>query len=1236
MPASDEEGTRRTKVIALVTSAGGLDALSSVLRALPEDLPAAVVIAQHLGGQGSVLVSILGRRTGLPVRWAEPGAPLTPGCVTVCPPRSRLEVLPDLTCAVAARDPGIDERPLDALLQSLAESVGEAAAGVVLTGMLKDGAHGAKALHEAGGLVIAQSPDTAEHPAMPRAAVDAGGVDLVLPLHEIGATLADAVLGRRLPLPAAELQAIRDVFGTEGVTASMAAEIDWSRTAVGRVAGWSPVLRTAVGIVMACPDVASLWWGDDLLFFTNDAAVTVLGGRERTAFAQPYRETFADVWDQVAPAIERAQRGHSARYTAVPLRYVRDGRLQDMWTDLTDTPIKDQDGRVVGICRVAHERTAEILSARRLTTLNALGRKARASSRREALGAAVQVLSEAADVPFAAAYLLDPPSQRARLVAATGLDEGGVMAPRELHVTPDGAWPVHAAVTTGLPVVADDIAARFRGHLAGADRVMPHCAVVHPLRDDAEDRIAGVLIVGADPYLSFDERYRDFLALTADTVAARMAEAHARHRERERLERLADLDRAKTEFFSNVSHEFRTPLTLMLGPLDAALDRTDSLPAALVAELEVARRNAQRLLRLTGALLDFSQAEAGRLRAHPEATDLAARTREIVAQFDGAAARAGLTLRTAIEPVGQPVWVDPEMWEKILANLLSNALKYTLAGSVEVELHGRPKHAELVVRDTGVGIPEAELPHIFKRFHRVHGVRGRTQEGVGIGLALVDELVRRHHGRVRAVSAVGAGTAITVWIPFGRRPVRAAADETPGAAVASAVAAGLAEEAGRWAGAHEEAHAWAGDARAGGSAGIHVPGASLLVVDDNQDMRDYLYRLLAAHWTVRLAHDGVEALEFARLDPPDLVLSDVMMPGIDGFALLSALRADPALADVPVVLVTARAGEEAGIEGLLAGADDYIVKPFTARELVARIGAQLELTLMRRRQVELDAFRVALTDTLRSIADPVEVQARAAALLGRHLGASRAYYQEFDRSAGTFTVHRNYTDGLPSLAGTYSLADYSDEPVDESHRTGRTLVVPDAAKLDPKAAASWAALSVRAGVAAPNMRSGVCVAALGITSAEPRDWTGEEIALIEETAERTWAYVERVRAEQELRQSEERFRTVADAVPALIWQNDAEGGNVFVNRGFRDYTGLTDAQIGGERWQSLVHPDEAGAYVAAYLRSVRERTDWRRRNRLRRRDGAWRTFDNYATPLFAADGSYLGHVGVSVDVTDRR
>jgi len=1204
------------EVIALVTSAGGLEALTAVLRALPEDLPAAVVVAQHLGTRGSLLVEILDRRVALPVVWAEQGGPLVAGRVTVCPPRARLEVLPDRTYAVTPRADR-DGRSLDALLLSVAESVGAAAVGVVLTGMGSDGTRGAAALRAAGGLVIAQSAETAEQAGMPQAAAAAGAVDLVLPVYDIGPALVDAALGRRLPPAPPEAQAIRSVFGTEGVMAATAAALGWSRTPLGRVTGWSPVLRTMIRLVMGCPEPAVVLWGTEQLAFYNDGAI-------------PYVRPHAPVF----PPADGALRGDPTRHPAVAFRRAGDGRVRDVWADVTDTPIRDPDGTVVGVHRQFLERTAQVLAARRMATLNALRRIPRAGRRRDALTGAFEVLGATADLPFALGYLLDAEGVRADLIAATGVEEGGPMAPRDPKVVPDGGWPLHEVATTGRPVPVDDVAARFRGTAVSPRRLVPRSAVVHPLRDDVDERVVGMLVLGADPYLRLDDDYRDFLASVAAVVEARLAQAHAARRERERLARLAELDRARNEFFSNVSHEFRTPLTLMLGPLDAVLERATALPADLAAELAVARRNARRLLRLTGSLLDFARIEADSMREHPVPTDLAARTREIVAHFDVAAARAGLRLRTAIEPIDTPFWIDVEMWEKILANLLSNALKFTFSGAIEVALRPRSRHVELVVSDSGIGIAEEELPYIFKRFHRVRDAPARTREGAGIGLALVAELVRRQHGRIRTTSVVGAGTTFTVWIPRGRTPADGEDDGTAPAPAGGAVAAALAEEAERWDhGPHEaesDTDAW--DTAGHRAMRQYVPGARILVVEENRDMRDYLERLLGRYWRIRLARDGPHALDLARADPPDLILSDVLMPGLDGFALLAALRADERLAGIPIVLLTARADEEAAVTALLAGADDYIVKPFPARELIARVGGRLELTRMRHRHCATDAFRVALTDTLRAIDDPVEVQARAAELIGRHLGAARAYYQEFDRVAGTFTVHRDYTDGLPSLAGTYPLADYDDDAVQTFLRTGRPLVVRDAADLNPKAAASWAALSVRTGVAAPNLRAGVCVAALGITGTAPRDWTDEEIALIDETAQRTWAFVERARAEADLRASEERFRTVADTVPALIWHNDAHGENVFVNRAFRAYTGLTDAQIGGERWQALVHPDEAPAYVAGYLRAVRERTVWRDRNRLRCHDGSWQTFDNYASPLLDVDGTYLGHVGVSVNV----
>jgi hypothetical protein len=308
----------------------------------------------------------------------------------------------------------------------------------------------------------------------------------------------------------------------------------------------------------------------------------------------------------------------------------------------------------------------------------------------------------------------------------------------------------------------------------------------------------------------------------------------------------------------------------MLTPLEERLREVEGLPAELRDELELIRRNARRLLRLVGTMLDFSQIEAGRLRASFVPVDLSAVTREIAAQFDSAVTHAGLELRLDLPELPEQVWVDPDMWEKIVSNLLSNALKFTFDGAIDVTLRALPKHAELVVRDTGVGIPQEDLPFIFKRFHRVRGAQARTEEGAGIGLALVDDLVRRHHGRIRAASTLGRGTAFTIWIPLGRRPLRD--DELPAPATPrTSIAAAMAEEALTWGGKAPEAPGVVDDAALHQSLRHYGPGARILAVDDNKDMREYLARLLGDHWKVETARDGAEALARVRSDPPDLV-----------------------------------------------------------------------------------------------------------------------------------------------------------------------------------------------------------------------------------------------------------------------------------------------------------------------------------------------------------------------------
>jgi PAS domain S-box-containing protein len=630
-----------------------------------------------------------------------------------------------------------------------------------------------------------------------------------------------------------------------------------------------------------------------------------------------------------------------------------------------------------------------------------------------------------------------------------------------------------------------------------------------------------VLVLGLSPHRPVDEAHRDFLELVAGQIGAGLAQAQARQRERERLERLAELDRAKTEFFSNVSHEFRTPLTLMLGPLEEVLD-DDALSPDVKEELELVRRNAAQLQRLVGTMLDFSQIEAGRLRAQFVAVDLAERTREIVALFESAATRAGLELRVDLQELPESVWVNVEMWEKIVSNLLSNALKFTFHGEIAVTLRALPKHAELVVRDTGVGIPEEELPHVFRRFHRVRDTRARTHEGAGIGLALVHELVRRHHGRIRAASTLGEGTTFTVWIPLGRRPAVPDAPATMPPAT-TAIASAMAQEALRWAETTETQSLADEDNAPRQSLRNYAPGARILVADDNKDMREYLSRLLASHWAVDTASDGIEALALARQQVPNLVVADVMMPGLDGFALLRELRDDPALSSTPIVLVTAQAGEEAAIEGLLAGAADYIVKPFSARELVARVGGQLELARTRRHAAELIAFRIGLSDALRALSDPLDIQRRACRMVVEQLGADRARFVEVDEAGGELITMGGYAvDGMPGGFGRYPLDDYA--PLAHAILRGRRLAIDDT-QSEPHVGEirdRLAELEIGAQIVLPLVRGEVSTVALAVHQRTARRWTDEDAVIAEEAAGRAWAEVERARAEQALRASEER------------------------------------------------------------------------------------------------------------------
>jgi signal transduction histidine kinase len=445
-----------------------------------------------------------------------------------------------------------------------------------------------------------------------------------------------------------------------------------------------------------------------------------------------------------------------------------------------------------------------------------------------------------------------------------------------------------------------------------------------------------------------DAEYRSFFDLVAGHISNAISNARAYQEERKRAEALAELDRTKTAFFSNVSHEFRTPLTLMLGPIEETLAES-GLSSEVHERLDVAHRNSIRLLKLVNTLLDFSRIEAGRIEAVYEAVDLAAFTNELASVFRSSIEKAGLKLIVDHSPIDAEVFVDREMWEKIVFNLLSNAFKFTFEGQISVSLRKLGGNVELEVSDTGTGIPDAEVPHLFERFHRVKGARGRSYEGSGIGLALVQELVKLHGGTVRVTSAVGHGSTFTVSIPTGSAHLPAdrlggerklASTGLRGDAYVQEVSKWLPEEA-------QHFDSLSPFAPLPVTETDGQPRPRILFVDDNADMRDYLRRLLSVRYDVEAAGDGETALAIASREPFDLVLSDVMMPKLDGFGLLKALRAEEKTRTIPFILLSARAGEESRVEGMGAGADDYLVKPFSARELLARVESHLNLQRVR-------------------------------------------------------------------------------------------------------------------------------------------------------------------------------------------------------------------------------------------------------------------------------------------------
>lgn len=941
-------------------------------------------------------------------------------------------------------------------------------------------------------------------------------------------------MSEELPADLRAAAALAGEMGRRGLA------FDWARHPLGDPAGWSAGIRAQVTVALASRFPTVLWLGEDLRLVYNDAYIPVLGDKHPAALGSPGAQVWWDIWDVIGPMLDGVVSSGVATWSEdLPFALVNDGRRRERYFTFTYSPIFGADGLVGGVFCAVTETTERVLGERRLQALNGLAALLDVHDADSVLAAAIEVCeAHDADLPFAAIYLTD---------AVTDAGPGGRPRPEgslagaKLHtVTSSAAGLLPGSVTpllSGASLGEDGVyltgrlPARIGGLGGRFGQRCPEQALVIGVGQaarPADVEQTAVLVLGLNPWLCLDELYRGFCGLLADQVSAALATARAYETERRRAQTLAELDQAKTTFLANVSHEFRTPLTLMLGPIE---DLLSELPAGdggdMAERLEMVGRNGRRLLRLVNSLLDFARIEAGRASPRLTVTDVGTLTLGVASSFADVCRLAGIRLVTDC----RPAWaqVDTGMWETVVLNLVSNAFKHTFTGSITVKAGPGPDGGiELSVTDTGTGIAAEDMPHLFERFYRAASTTARSAEGSGVGLALTKSLVEMQDGTIAVASAVGQGTAVTVRLPPSavREPGRQAG---AGRAEPGTASRAYIDEAMQWVGVKPDGGTADGGTPDGGTAPTgrqhSQPGQGrgrelVLVVDDNADMRAHLARVLGSRWEVVTASDGKQALEMAGRLRPDLLVTDVMMPGLDGFALTAAIRADPDLAHLPVIMLTARAGVEAAGEGLSADADNYLVKPFSSADLVNRVAARLEAV---DRQRSLPGSLSALRDQEfaglgAALAAARSVEQVLAALLAAprcSIEASAAAIGMLDESRQTLRV--SYAGDIGAeITDRYRRVDLEAPlPITEVVRADEPMVVTDTALLAARydQVVTDVAPSARAALIHPlHAGDGLVLGAVALSWPRPRQFAADELAIASRAAAMLSRAVSRIRA----------------------------------------------------------------------------------------------------------------------------
>ena len=730
----------------------------------------------------------------------------------------------------------------------------------------------------------------------------------------------------------------------DGEMAELIRAKDWSKTSLGPIEEWPTSLQTTLGVVLRNRFAMMIWWGPELLNFYNDAYRPILRDKHPDSLGASAPELWSEIWDFAGPLAQSVMDGGPATWMEDTQLFIKSSdMIEETYFTFSYSPIPGDDGKVAGVLNTVQESTVKVQGERLTTMLHDLAAHASvARSEGEAYRVIMNVLSEyELDIPFALLYKYDDKKESFQLSGSVGFGQYDGPAKK-----PD-SWPLQDAIDANDEITIDDIDKKFPSLPKTEWGGSPKQAIILPIVR-SEAGVESVLVAGISPHRKLDVKYSLLFVALADQLTNVMVNARAIEIEKKRIKELASLDQAKTAFFSNISHEFRTPLTLMLGPMQEGLLRAD-LPEDYRAQLELMYRNVLRLQRLVNSLLEFSRIEAGKFTGMFEPVEVGQYTAELASAFQSAIQEAGLTFEVDCKPLKRDVYVDYEKWETIVLNLLSNALKFTFVGSIKISVKEKADHVELVVEDTGIGVPKEEIPRLFERFHQIKDViRSRTVEGSGIGLAVVNELVKIHGGTIKVESKVERGTRFTIRIPFGSShlPKDQVFGKLRGGRDMSVTSRAYTDEAMGWV--KKDKPRSIGEETKQQLVKSRM-NETILIVDDNADMRGYIARILDGNTSLSIetATDGLEALKAIKKKLPSLIITDIMMPNMDGISLVGMLRKDPRTAKIPIIFLSARAGDREKAEGIIEGVDAYLTKPFSIYELVATVRTHLDLAALR-------------------------------------------------------------------------------------------------------------------------------------------------------------------------------------------------------------------------------------------------------------------------------------------------